>query len=326
MAPPRVRRRPEDAKREILEAAEQLLIDGGPHAVQVRAVAQRVAMTDAGVAHHFGSRDALLVALLRHGGRRIRQAVDDATQTWVDGGAKVDALVTRIATVYEDGYAELAVALHAAGWRDKGSGILDPVVDLLHDARRDRNGRRPSRSETRLAVAALHQALAMEPVYGAAFRRSAGIGDPAASRSKAQLAWWTRTLRSALEIEEPRRIASALDSVAKVLPSCSDIAMRCEHRSLETVYVTFVGGELVATDSGETFAYLEDPAGDYRLLKLEEAQAICGRFGVVLDETDPDATPRVERRFRDDDSAAAAVDAVADAIEALFAAARSDEP
>jgi hypothetical protein len=128
------------------------------------------------------------------------------------------------------------------------------------------------------------------------------------------------------ESSESRRIASALDSVAKVLSSCSDIAIRCEHRSLETVYVTIAGGELVATDRGETFAYLEDPAGDYRLLKPEEARAICGRFGVVLDESDPDATPRVERRFRDDDSAAAAVDAVADAIEALFAAGWHEAP
>jgi len=158
-------------------------------------------MTDAGVAHHFGSRDALLVALLRHGGHRIRHAVDDATRRWVHDGPSVDALVTRIAAVYRDGYSELAVALHGAGWRDQGAGMLNPVVDALHAVRRDRDGRRPRRSETRLAVAALHQALATEPVYGAAFRRSAGIGDPAAGRAKPQLAWWISTLTTTLDIE-----------------------------------------------------------------------------------------------------------------------------
>lgn len=54
---PRVRRRPAEAMQPIRHAAEELLIEAGPRAVQVRAVAQRVAMTDAGVAHHFGSRD-----------------------------------------------------------------------------------------------------------------------------------------------------------------------------------------------------------------------------------------------------------------------------
>ncbi|WP_275941709.1 hypothetical protein [Mycobacterium timonense] len=29
----------------------------------------------------------------------------------------------------------IAMALHAAGWRDDGGGILDPVVDALHAAR-----------------------------------------------------------------------------------------------------------------------------------------------------------------------------------------------
>lgn len=196
----RVRRRPEEAQRQILEAAEELLIEGGPHAVQVRAIAQRVEMTDAGVAHHFGSRDALLVALLRHGGLRIRRAVDEVARRWVDDRASVAALVTGVAGVYADGYGELAVALHAAGWRDQGAGMLDPVVDALHAARRGTGGTAARRSETRLAVAALHQALATEPVYGSAFRRSAGIRDPAAHRSKAQLDWWTSTLVGTLGI------------------------------------------------------------------------------------------------------------------------------
>ena len=207
MARPRVRRAPEDAKRLILEAAEQLLVEGGPHAVQVRAVAQRVGMTDAGVAHHFASRDGLLVALLRHGGRRLRDAVEEATRSWIHRGASVAELVDAIAGVYEQGYGELAIALHAAGWRDEGVGLLGPVVDALHAVRRPAGGRRPPRSDTRLAVAALHQALATEPAYGPAFRRSAGIREPAAGRREAQRRWWVKTLTTTLGIEERGRSA-----------------------------------------------------------------------------------------------------------------------
>lgn len=196
----RIRRPPDQARSEILKSAEQLLIAGGPHAVQMRAVAQRLGMTDAGVAHHFGTRQALLEALLQHGGRRIRHAVDTTTTTWLADGPSVESLVDAIAGVYADGYGELAIALHAAGWRDDGIGMLDPVVDALHGLRPARNGRRPHRSTTRLAVAALHQALATEPTYGAAFRRSAGIAEPEASNSDAQLKWWCTTLTTVLQI------------------------------------------------------------------------------------------------------------------------------
>jgi AcrR family transcriptional regulator len=194
----RVRRSPEESRRAILEAAAVLLIEGGPRAVQVRAVAERVGMTDAGVAHHFGSRDALLLALLRHGAHRLRESVQEAAARWMDQGADVAGLVARMAAVYAEGYGELAIALHAAGWRDERSGLLDPVVDALHQARRRADVPSPRKEDTRLAVAALHQALATEAVYGPAFRRSAGISPRAASSSTRQLAWWTATLEQRL--------------------------------------------------------------------------------------------------------------------------------
>ncbi|MDQ3739345.1 MAG: TetR/AcrR family transcriptional regulator [Actinomycetota bacterium] len=196
----RLRRPPSEARALILEAAERLLIEGGPAAVQMRAVADRVGMTDAGVAHHFGNRDGLLVALLRHGGRQLRDAVAETTAGWVANGESVARLVDRIAEVYADGYGELAIALHAAGWRDEGGGMLDPVVDALHAARRRRGGR-PRREDTRLAVAALHQALGTDPSYGAAFRCSAGISAEAATDPTAQRRWWARTLTRTLGLD-----------------------------------------------------------------------------------------------------------------------------
>ena len=96
-----------------------------------------------------------------------------------------------------------AIALHAAGWRDEGVGMLDPVVDALHRVRTSNGARHPKRSDTRLAVAALHQALATDPTYGPAFRRSAGIQGPAANQSGEQRKWWTDTLADVLNITKP---------------------------------------------------------------------------------------------------------------------------
>jgi len=196
MATQRTRRSPEAARRLILDAAAALLADGGVAAVQVRAVAARVGMTDAGVTHHFQSRDNLLRELLRHGGRQLRAAVREALASWLAQGADLFGLVESLAGLYRQGYGELATALHAAGWREHGSGMLNPVVEALHQFRPSA----ASTEDTRLAVAALHQAMATESLYGSAFRRSAGLTGVAATDPAGQLRWWTRQLQLALEL------------------------------------------------------------------------------------------------------------------------------
>jgi AcrR family transcriptional regulator len=197
VAAQRTRRPPDEARRLILDAAASLLAEGGVAAVQVRAVAARVGMTDAGVTHHLQSRDNLLSELLRHGGRQVRAAVDDVLSSWLEQGTDVQRLVESLADLYRQGYGELAVALHAAGWREHGSGMLNPVVDALHQLR----PAAASIDDTRLAVAALHQAMATEPLYGSAFRRSAGLTGPAATDPAAPSRWWTRQLRLALGLD-----------------------------------------------------------------------------------------------------------------------------
>jgi AcrR family transcriptional regulator len=198
-----VRRPPGEARRLILDAAERVLAEGGVAAVQVRAVATRVGMTDAGINHHFGSRDRLLEALLRHGGRKIRAGVEEVLDTWLERGADLGELVDALAGFYRRGYGELAVALHAAGWQDQGSGMLAPVVDALHALRAGSAG--IPVEDTRLAVAALHQALVTESVHGPAFRRSAGITGPASTTSGPQLRWWTTHLSRSLGLSQPSK-------------------------------------------------------------------------------------------------------------------------
>lgn len=156
-------------------------------------------MTDTGVTHHFQSRDNLLRELLRHGGRQLRIALQEALASWVDNGADLFELVESLAALYRRA-GELAIALHGAGWRDRGSGMLNPVVDALHQLRPAGS----SIEDTRLAVAALHQAMATESLYGSAFRRSAGLTGTAATDPSAQLRWWTRQLHLALDLSPGR--------------------------------------------------------------------------------------------------------------------------
>ncbi len=197
----RTRRSPEVARAAILAAAERLLVEGGLSAVQVRAVARAAAMTDAGVTHHFGDLQGLLTALLEDAGRRARATTNAAVEDWLAGEVDIERLVRALAALYRQGYAELAVALHAAGWRDRGEPIFGRVVEAVHRARQARTtGPAPDLLDTQLAVAALHQAIAMDQLFGAEFRRSVGLKTEPATGVDRQLDWWIATIRKALDL------------------------------------------------------------------------------------------------------------------------------
>ena len=169
----------------------------------MRAVAAKVGLTDAAINHHFGTRQELLEALLRHGGRRLKADLNAALEHWRKADGSVERLVEIIADLYSDGgYAELALRLHLSGWRDRGAGMLSPVVDALHELRRTAfaaaGKSRPPVLETQLIVGLMHQTLALDPLFGTAFRRSAGVArseEPARDQKKK---FWSATLRAML--------------------------------------------------------------------------------------------------------------------------------
>jgi AcrR family transcriptional regulator len=202
----RIRRSRDEARQLILAAAELILREGGPEAVNVRAVAARVGLTDAAVNHHFGTRDELLETLLRHAGRRLKDALDAAAVQWKETGASVRQLVDIMADLYADGTcAELALRLYLSGWRDRGSGMLSDVVAALHSQRAKvfaaTGMAPPSIAETQFIVGLLHQTLALDPLFGAAFRRSAGakrFEEPTRERKKQA---WTAMFEAMLSGE-----------------------------------------------------------------------------------------------------------------------------
>jgi len=207
----RIRRSKEQSQRHILDAAEVLLVEGGPTAVNVRAVAAAAGITDAGINHHFGNRDQLLEALLRHGGRRLKKDLLTAISQWQPDNApapdsapddvSIGRLVDAIYDLYANTrYADLALALHQSGWRDTDEGILAPVVDALHHMRcrhfRATNVPEPSRLNTQFAVGVLHQALALDPIFGTEFQRSAGTPRAAQLADDAKKAWWRAAFKA----------------------------------------------------------------------------------------------------------------------------------
>lgn len=194
---PRRRRTAEEAREEILLAAEQLLAQDGVAAVQVRAVAALVGITDAAVNHHIGTREQLWLALLRHGGRRIHGEVKSCADRLAAGDADLDIVVNALADLYASGYAELLYGMQKAGWRDRGAGLMEDLVQVLHGRRA---GPDADIDDTRLALAALNQSLLADALLGGSSRRAAGFAHE--SGDARQRRWWVDALQRTLQIGE----------------------------------------------------------------------------------------------------------------------------
>jgi AcrR family transcriptional regulator len=115
----RVRRAPEAARDNILMAAEKLLVDEGPLALKLAAVAAAAGVANASVLHHFGSIDGLHAALME---RMTQQLVADVLALADQGGDREDkqeAVVQALFEVFETrGAARLAAWLELTGeWR-----------------------------------------------------------------------------------------------------------------------------------------------------------------------------------------------------------------
>ncbi len=183
----RRRRSADQAKLEILRAAEARLIEGGPDAVRVQVVASDVGVTDAAVHHHFGNREGLLEALLRYAGRQLRLELEQAVETWDGEEADLGALAKRIAEFYERrGYARLAMWLSLTVGPGAGSGMLASIEQALHQVRTRRaarvGARPPEREDSARIVALFHMIQVAEPLFGDSMRRSAGLPGTRASR------------------------------------------------------------------------------------------------------------------------------------------------
>jgi AcrR family transcriptional regulator len=115
----RVRRAPEEARDNILNAAEKLLLEQGPLALKLTDVAAVAGVANASVLHHFGTIDALHAALME---RMVAQLIADVLAIADEGGKRVDqqeALFQALFDVFENrGAARLAAWLELTGeWR-----------------------------------------------------------------------------------------------------------------------------------------------------------------------------------------------------------------
>lgn len=120
----------EESRTAALEAARALLIEAGPQAVTLKAVAARVGRTHANLLHHFGSASGLQKALAQHLAGTICATIAEAVLAQRAGiGSAREVVDLTFDAFGREGGGSLASWMLLSGNED----ALDPIVDAIHD-------------------------------------------------------------------------------------------------------------------------------------------------------------------------------------------------
>jgi AcrR family transcriptional regulator len=121
---------PEASRLAALEAASALLIEAGPQAVTLKAVAGRIERTHANLLHHFGSAAGLQKALAGHLAAQVCDSIADVIIQNREGAPDPERVVGMVFDAFnQSGAGSLATWMILTGNED----ALDPVVDAIHD-------------------------------------------------------------------------------------------------------------------------------------------------------------------------------------------------
>jgi AcrR family transcriptional regulator len=113
-----------------LEAARALLIESGPQAVTLKAVAAKMGRTHANLLHHFGTAGQLQKALARHLAHAICATIADAVLANRAGlGSAREVVDLTFDAFARDGGGALASWMALNGNED----ALDPIIEAIHD-------------------------------------------------------------------------------------------------------------------------------------------------------------------------------------------------
>ncbi|PTL81203.1 TetR/AcrR family transcriptional regulator [Vitiosangium sp. GDMCC 1.1324] len=181
----RKRRDAESARTEILDAAEKRLVIAGPSGIRLQEVAADAGVSHPTVLHHFGSREALVDAVVARAlqaiNARLVEAIQASRGEEVEVAAMLDAVFDAMAG---SGHARVLMWLALEG-RPIGGGevTLSEVVDATHTLRKSKHGQKktPPREDTAHLVALASLALVGLPVLGPSLLRNSGLGSDADS-------------------------------------------------------------------------------------------------------------------------------------------------
>jgi AcrR family transcriptional regulator len=184
----------EESRSAALEAARALLIEEGPQAVTLKAVAARIGKTHANLLHHFGSAAGLQSELARYIGERVTAGIAEAVQRARQGETDAREIVDRTFDAFgREGAGALAAWMILSGNRDALNPILESIHDLVDQLGQGHEDRPVHEMTLWLVLAALGDSLLGAPMARALglpaekardlarqqLIASAGVADPA---------------------------------------------------------------------------------------------------------------------------------------------------
>ena len=165
--PPRRRLSPEESRDAALDAARSLLVEHGPQAVTLKAVAARIGRTHANLLHHFGSAAGLQKALIARMAQGIVGTIGAAVLRTRAGDQDPAEVVDLTFDAFGKGGAgALASWMILSGNEDALDPILTAIHDLVDELAEGHTGEdRPIHEETlQLVLMALGDALLGGPM------------------------------------------------------------------------------------------------------------------------------------------------------------------
>ncbi len=156
----RERLSPSESRAAALEAARRLLIENGPQAVTLKAVAAAIGKTHANVLHHFGSAAGLQKALAGLISDRVCAGIAEAVQRARAHEADPIEIVDRTFDAFgREGGGALAAWMILSGNRDALNPILDAIHELVDELREGHEDRPVHDTTLWLVLAALGDSL-----------------------------------------------------------------------------------------------------------------------------------------------------------------------
>jgi len=192
----RTRRSAEEARSALLDAAERRLIQSGPAGIRLQDVAADVGVSHPTVLHHFGSREALVHAVIDRAFASLDADLVSAIADVPAGEQGVAALLDVCAqTLSGRGHARALAWLALSGFKvPSGVGQLGAVIGALQSRRTAERALRgqspPSAEDTTFVVLLTTFALIGEAIVGPLFTPATGPGQEDIERLRARFRSW----------------------------------------------------------------------------------------------------------------------------------------
>ena len=158
----------EESRSAALEAARALLLEQGPQAVTLKAVAAKVGRTHANLLHHFGSAAGLQAELARSIAGRVTGSIAEAVERARIGEKDVRDVVDGTFDAFDrEGAGALAAWMILSGNRDALNPILDSINGLVAQLSVGHEEHHVPESTLWLVLAALGDSLLGGPITNA---------------------------------------------------------------------------------------------------------------------------------------------------------------